>query len=295
MKYLKILSILCLSFSFFQSIHAQDDEVFMIVEQAPRFPGCEDINGTNVTKENCAQKKMFEYIYANLEYPEEARKNSIEGKVIAQFVVGRRGHIEDIKLVKDIGGGCGEAVIKILESMNDFEKKWRPGKQQGRSVRVKYTLPLNFTLTDDENEEPVEIIDFDNDVVEEVLETEDNKIYKVAEEMPRFPGCENISDSDEKYECAQQKMLTFLYGNMKYPPSARKKGVEGTAVVAFRVNKDGSLSNFALLRDPGEGCGQEALRVIKSMENLSDRWIPGVNKGRVVIVEYVMPVKFKLR
>ena len=59
-----------------------EEEIFMIVEQSPRFPGCEDMEGSKEEKESCAQKRMNEFIYENLEYPEEARKNGVEGQVV---------------------------------------------------------------------------------------------------------------------------------------------------------------------------------------------------------------------
>jgi len=72
---------------------------------------------------------------------------------------------------------------------------------------------------------------------------------KVIEEMPRFPGCES-SDLNNlaKDRCASNKMLQFIYGNLKYPEAARANGTEGTAVVQFVVDKDGTLDDFSLYR-----------------------------------------------
>ena len=53
---------------------------------------------------------------------------------------------EDLKLVRDLEGGCGEAALKIVEGMNSLPQKWTPGKQRGRAVKVKYTLPVKFKL-----------------------------------------------------------------------------------------------------------------------------------------------------
>jgi len=124
----------------------EEEEVFMIVEQSPRFPGCEDISGDKAAKEACATKKMLEYIYGNLKYPAIARENGIEGQVVIQFVVAKDGSIEDINLVRDLEGGCGEAALKVVRGMNSLPQKWTPGKQRGRAVKVKYTLPVKFKL-----------------------------------------------------------------------------------------------------------------------------------------------------
>lgn len=122
-----------------------EEEIFKVVEQMPRFPGCED-KGTEKEKEDCAKTKMLEYIYSNLKYPAIARENGVEGQVVLQFVVDRDGTITDTKVVRDIGAGCGEAASKVVEGMNNMGKKWLPGKQRGRPVRVLYTLPVKFKL-----------------------------------------------------------------------------------------------------------------------------------------------------
>jgi len=113
--------------------------------------------------------------------------------------------------------------------------------------------------------------------------------------MPRFPGCEKMNGtSQEKKKCSDEKMLQYIYKNLKYPGIARENGVEGTAIIQFVVEKDGSIGDAVIKRDPGQGIGEESLRVINSMNNMSSKWTPGVQRGRVVRVLYTMPIKFKL-
>jgi periplasmic protein TonB len=122
-----------------------EEEIFKVVEQMPRFPGCED-KATDKEKEDCAKGKMLEYIYKNLKYPAIARENGVEGQVVLQFVVDKDGSIADTKIVRDIGAGCGAAAEIVVNGMNTMGKKWTPGKQRGRPVRVLYTLPVKFKL-----------------------------------------------------------------------------------------------------------------------------------------------------
>ncbi len=119
---------------------------------------------------------------------------------------------------------------------------------------------------------------------------EEEEIFKVVEDQPAFPGCENVSDKAEKKKCAETKMLQFIYSNIKYPPIARENGVEGTVYVKFVVEKDGSISAPEIVRDIGAGCGDEALRVVKMMP----KWEPGKQRGRAVRVQFNLPVKYKL-
>lgn len=120
------------------------NDIIGIAEQMPRFPGCEDINGSKGEKENCSKKKLLAYIYDNLNYPRIALENGIEGTVVVQFVVNKEGHVSDVNVVRGIGGGCDKAAAKIVEGMNSLDQRWTPGKQRGRKVNVRYTLPIKF-------------------------------------------------------------------------------------------------------------------------------------------------------
>ena len=125
-------------------------------------------------------------------------------------------------------------------------------------------------------------------------EDNDVEIFKVVEEMPRFPGCENEATTEAKKACADKKMLEFIYKNIKYPAIARENGVEGTAVITFVVEKDGSVKDARIVRDIGAQCGQEALRVVNMMNESNLKWTPGKQRGRSVRVQFNLPVRFKL-
>ncbi len=115
-------------------------------------------------------------------------------------------------------------------------------------------------------------------------------IYTVVEEMPRFKGCEEVADKIERERCAQEKLLKFIYTNIKYPEAARKAGIEGTVIVRFVIDKTGKVTSPELLRDVGAGCGEEALRVVSSMPD----WIPGKQRGKNVAVYFNLPIKYRL-
>ena len=104
------------------------DEIFHIVEeQAEPYGG---------------MKAFYEYFKKNVNYPPQARRMSIEGKVFLQFVVDRDGSLTDIKVLRGIGAGCDEEAMRILKN----HPKWKPGKQRGRAVRVRMTIPITFRL-----------------------------------------------------------------------------------------------------------------------------------------------------
>jgi len=119
--------------------------------------------------------------------------------------------------------------------------------------------------------------------------------FKVVEKMPRFPGCENSSDSEgDKKKCADGKMLQFIYKHLEYPEEAKKNKVEGTAVVTFIVDRTGLITEPQLKRDPGSGCGEAAVAVVMQMNDLPERWTPGMQRGQPVSVQYTLPIKFRL-
>ncbi|MFZ1456608.1 MAG: energy transducer TonB [Saprospiraceae bacterium] len=122
----------------------------------------------------------------------------------------------------------------------------------------------------------------------------EEEIFKVVEQMPRFPGCEDKKTDKEKEDCAKTKMLEYIYKNLKYPAIARENGVEGQVVLQFVVDKDGSIADAKVVRDIGAGCGAEAEKVVNGMNNMGQKWIPGKQRGRPVRVLYTLPVKFKL-
>ena len=83
----------------------------------------------------------------------------------------------------------------------------------------------------------------------------------------------------------------YVGNQLKYPPQARRMGVEGTVVIQFVVEKDGSLTDMKVLRKVGAGCDEEALRVLKD----APKWIPGRQRGKAVRVRRSIPIKFALR
>ncbi len=118
---------------------------------------------------------------------------------------------------------------------------------------------------------------------------DEDEIFIAIEEMPRYNACEGseLTKNDLKM-CSEKAMLEFIYGKIKYPRIAIENEIEGTVVVQFVVEKDGSLSNIKAIREVAGGCSKEALRVIKMMPN----WIPGRMNGRSVRVQFVLPIKF---
>lgn len=268
-----------------------EEEVFRVVEEMPRFPGCEEVSGAKAQKA-CADKKMLEYLYSNIKYPDIARKNGVEGNVVVSFVVEKDGSITDPKVIRTPGAGLGEEAVRVVNMMANMPEKWTPGVQRGHKVRVQFIVPVKFEIKD--NNKPSEVAP--PPPPSRRTTDGDGEVFRVVEQMPRFPGCENVEgDNKAKKRCADRKMLNFLYKNIQYPSEARKNEIEGNAVVLFTIEPDGSITNPKIVRDPGAGLGEEALRVVEMMDEMPQKWTPGVEKGQKVRVQFVLPIKFQLK
>ncbi|MCQ2347068.1 MAG: energy transducer TonB [Paludibacteraceae bacterium] len=107
----------------------EEEVVFVVVETMPEFPG--------------GQQALFKYLSDNVKYPVIAQENGIQGRVICQFVVNKDGAIVDVEVVRSGGDpSLDKEAVRVIKSM----PKWKPGKQRGKAVRVKYTVPVNFKL-----------------------------------------------------------------------------------------------------------------------------------------------------
>lgn len=130
--------------------HTGDVELFKIVEEMPYFAGCEDL--PKAERKACGDKKMLEFIYQNLRYPAQARENGVEGTVVVTFIVEKDGQIKEPRIVREIGGGCGDEVLRVVNLM----PRWVPGKQKGETVRVQFNLPVRFKLESDVKTDPTQ-------------------------------------------------------------------------------------------------------------------------------------------
>lgn len=108
----------------------EDNTPFTTVEVQPSFMG--------------GNSEMYKFLGKNLKYPSAAQRANIQGKVFLSFIVEKDGSITDIETMKGIGFGCDEEAMRVVKLM----PKWIAGKQNGRNVRVKFTIPVFFKLDD---------------------------------------------------------------------------------------------------------------------------------------------------
>jgi protein TonB len=100
----------------------------LIVEEMPLYPG--------------GDTERLRFLADNIQYPLQATENGIQGTVYFQFIIDSKGNITDVKILRGIGGGCDEEALRVIKMM----PQWKPGRQNGRTVRVLYNMPVSFRL-----------------------------------------------------------------------------------------------------------------------------------------------------
>ncbi len=288
------------------------NKLYMQAEIPPAFPGGSD--------------KFSGFLQENLRYPDAMRKAIVTGKVnvksivekdgslsdtqypvadreakvtvraIVSFVVERDGSITDVKgisgsrIVKGIGGSSGtvtsmkEAIILGNEAVRVMKTmpKWKPGYQNDRAVRVLYVAQVDFPLNEDEvqpiTNTPISSMPLSLQASSVTTPPKDDVIYSSTDQAPQFPG-------------GMEAFGKFLGQNVHYPVAMNEKLLEGIVTAQFVIEPDGSLSNIKVLRGPGYGSSEEAVRVL----SLSPKWKPGLNNGKPVRVAVTELIHFTLK
>mgnify|MGYP002624049393 FL=1 len=104
------------------------DDVYVIVENMPIFPGGEEA--------------LRNYVTNNIQYPEEAHKQGIQGRVFVCFIIGTNGAVQNVKVARSVHPLLDAEAVRVVKSM----PKWTPGQHRGKTVKVSYTIPINFSL-----------------------------------------------------------------------------------------------------------------------------------------------------
>lgn len=227
-------------------IQQQEDPILTMADIMPKFPG--------------GDKELLKFLNNTISYPQIAHENDIEGRVVISFVVEKDGSITNPEAVKSVDPSLDEEAMRVIM----LSPKWTPGQDKGKAVRVKYTIPIQFSL---------------GKKTDSGLNTPSPKsdALRVAEKMPQYPG-------------GEQALLKYLTDNVKYPQIAKDNGIKGRVVVSFIVEEDGSVSSVEILKSVDPSLDKEAMRVVGTFP----KWTPALSEGKPVRVRYALPVMFNL-
>ena len=159
--------------------------------------------------------------------------------------------------------------------------------------------PTEIEIVEDEEEVEETIIESTETDRDEIIEVEDVVIeeeeeiidvpFAVIEDVPVFPGCEDV-EKNQLRNCFQEQMNKHIRRNFRYPEIAQEMGIQGRVFVNFIISEDGSITNIRM-RGPDKNLEGEAKRIISLLPNMT----PGKQRGRPVRVPFSIPIVFRLQ
>ena len=224
-------------FSYNVTLAQASEPFFTNADEMPFFAGCEKKN--KKVKRTCSNQALVEFISDNLVYPESAKETRIEGTVYVSFIIDKSGTLKESNIIRDIGGGCGEAALQVLATM----PRWEPGIKDGEAVNIKLNLPIHFALTSGNNSK--------------------NDLYKIQWGQIRSPKITrdelttNLNNEiivrDEFGNTLELSNLTFSYERNKFFIDARSNGEinEKMLKVVKKAKKGGLFIVSATIQDKG--------------------------------------------
>lgn len=223
-------------------------QVFSAQEITPEFPG-----GNNA---------LSEYIAKNTSIPTELKQSTMEGRVFVQFIVNEDGTLSDYQVVRGINNSLNDEALRVVKGM----PKWKPGKDiTGKVQKTRFVVPIHFPPK------------------EQASTTEPNRSNETI--TPMFPSSVELAP---EFVGGQAQLMQYMAKNLRYPEWDKETATQGTVVIHFDVNEDGSIGNAVVRNKVSAGLEQEAIRLVKNMPN----WLPGISDNKSVKKTVTLPLKF---
>jgi len=197
---------------------------------------------------------FYKYLGGEIKYPVVAVKNKTEGKVFLSFIVEKDGKLTDVAVTRGLSKETDAEAKRVIER----SPKWEPGSSNGNAVRVRYNINVNFNLNDKGANRRT-------------------SIQKPLHKSPEYSG-------------AQNKMYAYLAKNLKYPAKAKKEGIAGKVHLSFTVQKDGAITDIAVIKGLSKEIDEEAVRVVRS----APKWNTKTERECQCVKKYKMAVNFEL-
>ncbi len=286
-----------------------DDAASTPTHIAPRFPGCEDKEIPGKYKYLCSQKRFVNYLERYIKYPKSASKRTIQGKVIISFIVEKDGTVSNAIVERTPSDILSQVCLETINQLNDEDYIWTPAIVDGENVRSRVQMPIDFRIgyKSIKSKRPMTYVKIP-DLMPSVPVDDDgmavqtseehiqmDKVYDDVEERPYFQNCSvDQITLIERYKCSRSSYKAYIEEHLVYPEEAKRKRIQGLAKVECIIETDGSVTSPRLLRDPGAGLGDEALRLITQMKDSIGLWSPGEIGGQQVRTLIEIPIKFQL-
>ena len=250
---------------------------FDVVDRVPIYPGCDNLSNAELKK--CLTQSITDHVIEHFN-TEAADKLNLIGKqrMHVIFKIDEDGSVKDIS----VKSRYSELAAEVTRVMNTLPKM-QPGQHKGRNVTVSYALPIIYdAYSDNEKNKEAELIPLN--------ETKIEVPFAVIEQIPVFPGCENLSREEQK-ACVSNGIAKHVNRNFN-TELATQLGLTGRQRinVIFKVDTEGHVTGIRS-RAPHPKLEEEAIRVIKTLPQMT----PGKQKGKAVVVPYSLPIIFEVQ
>lgn len=262
------------------------------VEQIPLPESCKDV--AKKFQIDCLMGMINSHIKSNLIYPEDAKKNKAESRVMTSFNIDEKGNIIKLEVrasnmaFKKVFENEAKRIISLLP-------KFIPGMDKNKIVSVSIVIPIEFKLNENNiNKSETKYTNTyeEKPSFEEIDETPIP--ISVVEQIPLFSSCEKI-EKREQLKCFEEEIKKHIDNNLKYPKEAKKENLERKVHVLFDIDKEGAIINLIvkpLKKDKFDTLfEEEAKRIINKLP----KFIPGKQRNKPVVVRYVVPIIFKIK
>jgi TonB family protein len=239
-----------------KSADFDEDTPFVVVEEMPIFPG--------------GDTALLTYIANNTKYPELAKTNNVQGRVIARFCVTKEGGVDRVSILRGVSRELDNEALRVVQSLPAF----KPGRQGGKPVAVWYMVPITFALAN---------------------KSEISNPEMVSPPPPPPPTVDEIFTNVDKlpaFKDGDSGLLKFIAENTTYPDQAKKDKITGKVFVKFVVEKDCSISHVEILEGVDPLLDAEAVKVVSSLPKFET---PAIKEGIPVRVNYIIPITFTLK
>lgn len=211
----------------FQQI--QEDGTYLVAEQMPEFPGGMDA--------------LMKYLGSNIKYPKSAQEKAISGRVIVSFVVDVDGSLKNMKVVRGVDPALDEEAVRVISTM----PLWNPGKDKGKEVPVKYTIPISFSLTPPNNndDDGFLLIPSDAGIKNQSLKA----IWQLCRVVKNSDGSFKLFPQPVLKDISGDKTFTNLFMSVKkYPsiiPVTGKYELKSNNLYVEIIDKEKSMPEFS--------------------------------------------------
>lgn len=236
-----------------QSVDTEAEHPFILAETMPMFPMQE---GDSLAYGDVSSFRKW--VQEQIVYPAEALRKGIEGRVTLSFIIEKDGSVSTIEAKQAPDESLAEEARRVASN----SPRWKPGQQQGKIVRVRYLLPVDFKITR----------------YQENLAADKDDPFTVVDTPPQFNGG------------GLETFRKWMQEHVRYPEDALGKNICGRVLFKFVVEKDGSISDVEVFKSPDKSLSDEVCRVIAK----APKWTPGKQRGEAVRVRFGLPIDFTI-